>query len=248
MLCSVKCLLLSASSKRDLSANTRGVLQNLSVAWLSSGKKDPRSSSPLQSIQRTEVSGGDKEPTAALTFLGAYLKRLSAVPTVPAFLGFAGAIPFLVLSPPIANTLSVFLPYHVVENAALFQVAYASTIISFLGAVHWGMAMASTLSGPIADRINTQRYTWSVLPCLMIWPALAMEPAPASLIATILLPACYYVDKHFARRGYLPNWYMSLRTPLTALASFGLATTTAYYFHLHQEQARLASLEIRPKS
>jgi hypothetical protein len=38
-------------------------------------------------------------------------------------------------------------------RACRAQVGYGACIVSFLGAVHWGMAMGSGLSGPIAAKI-----------------------------------------------------------------------------------------------
>ena len=51
-----------------------------------------------------------------------------------------GVIPFLALSPPIAASLP--LPADLVQHAALLQVAYGANIASFLGGIHWAMAMA----------------------------------------------------------------------------------------------------------
>ena len=53
----------------------------------------------------------------------------------------AGAIPFIALSPPIAQALPL-LPAGLVANAALLQLGYGASIASFLGGVHWGMAMS----------------------------------------------------------------------------------------------------------
>lgn len=67
------------------------------------------------------------------------------MPAVPKVLGLAGAIPFLVLNPPTAHYLAAVLPMNLVLNAAAWQVSYAACIVSFLGAVNWGSAMASPL-------------------------------------------------------------------------------------------------------
>lgn len=53
----------------------------------------------------------------------------------------AGAIPFLALSPPIAQSLP-FLPADLVASAALLQLGYGASIASFLGGIHWALAMA----------------------------------------------------------------------------------------------------------
>ena len=51
-----------------------------------------------------------------------------------------GAIPFIVLSPPVAALLP--LPPDLVASAALLQLGYGASIASFLGGIHWAMAMA----------------------------------------------------------------------------------------------------------
>ncbi len=52
----------------------------------------------------------------------------------------AGVIPYWVLAPPIAHTLAV-LPLDFVAIAAQSQMTYAACIISFLGGLHWALAM-----------------------------------------------------------------------------------------------------------
>ena len=52
----------------------------------------------------------------------------------------AGVIPFIALAPPVAASLPL-IPAELVQNAALLQVAYGASIASFLGGVHWALAM-----------------------------------------------------------------------------------------------------------
>lgn len=65
----------------------------------------------------------------------------AAVPHVAKILGFAGAIPFLALTPQLVHSIPL-LPDAWVANAGLLQVAYGASIASFLGGIHWAMAMA----------------------------------------------------------------------------------------------------------
>ncbi len=62
----------------------------------------------------------------------------------------AGAIPFLALSPPIAEMLPV-LPAGLLANAAMLQIGYGVTIASFLGGIHWAMAMAEYGGAPFTS-------------------------------------------------------------------------------------------------
>lgn len=106
------------------------------------------------------TAAGPRRPPPELQLIPSFSKMssdLKAVPLIPRVLGLAGALPFLVLSPPVAQALRIFLPMDVVANAAMFQAAYGGCIVSFLGAVHWGLAMGSTLSGPVAQQMANDR-------------------------------------------------------------------------------------------
>lgn len=61
------------------------------------------------------------------------------------------------------------------------QIGYGATILSFLGGVHWGLAMTN-VGGQLGTRMVDQRYMWSVLPCLMAWPTIAMPVPQAAAI------------------------------------------------------------------
>ncbi len=105
-------------------------------------------------------------------------------------------------------------------------VAYAAVIVSFLGAVHWGFAlMTPTLTRP---RLR-QSLLWGVLPSLLGWLALLMlfVGIKAWLVFAILigdLLLCRLMDgallQHYPG---VPDWYLGLRTRLTAGASLALA-------------------------
>lgn len=66
---------------------------------------------------------------------------LAAVPPVAKILGFAGAIPFLALTPQLVHSIPL-LPDAWVANAGLLQIGYGVSIASFLGGIHWALAMA----------------------------------------------------------------------------------------------------------
>lgn len=156
---------------------------------------------------------------------GAVSQGLKSVPMLVKVLGFGGALPFWACSPTVAASLPFLnaLDPAIISHAGVLQIGYGATIISFLGGVHWGLAMTSLT--PL--KMTGQRYMWSVLPCLMAWPTVAMPLPQAASIQAALLGVLYMVDRGWAGRGGLPPWYMSLRLPLTVLAAGGLAVTSA---------------------
>jgi hypothetical protein len=48
--------------------------------------------------------------------------------------------------------------------------------VTFLGAVHWGLAMATPLTSHIAVRLANESFVYSVIPSLVAWPIALMEP------------------------------------------------------------------------
>lgn len=143
---------------------------------------------------------------------------LHDVPRPALILGFAGLIPFA-LGAVGAWTLDA-------ERAGFaipLQFFYASAVLSFLGAVHWGLAMAD------ADRrAGWARYGWGVVPALAGWllTALEFEPVHMGLALTLAFPVTLAADIVAARCGLAPRWYPALRIPLTLVATLCLAAST----------------------
>ncbi len=147
---------------------------------------------------------------------------LAGVPALVRALGFAGALPFWAFTPAAAD----FLPLELVDpslpdRAGVLQVGYGATIISFLGGVHWGLAMTN-VGGAAAAR---SRFAWSVVPSLMAFPTVALPTPHAAGAQAALLGIVYIADKGFAAKGLLPGWYMAMRLPLTLLAAGALVVT-----------------------
>lgn len=151
-------------------------------------------------------------------------------------------MPFIALSAPVSKQIAWLLPMPVAQRPELFQVGYGVAIASFLGGVHWGATLSSPLTaGPVAARMAAERLAWGVVPSLLAWPLVAMEPGPASALLSALLPALYLADRRFARRGLLPPWYMALRAPLTLGATFGCLLTASYHAHLEADRVAAAA-------
>jgi len=238
----------AASSQQTLTAVTEALplqpqlfcqtpwahVQRLSSNIAAGSTSKAASSSPVTiaspaAASQVKSSRADAAPSSAqLGFVASREAALASVPTLPKFLGFAGAIPFLALSPYSVEALQMG---SWVDKAAHAQVVYGAIICTFLGAVHWGSAMSTmsvAKSGKAAAAMN-ERYMWSIVPSLAAWPIVFMELGPGSLAAALLLGICYLSDRSYARLGSLPPWYMTLRGWLTLLAVMGCLSTTAYY-------------------
>ncbi len=124
-------------------------------------------------------------------------------------LGLAGLVPFVVtlaaawLAPPPGQVVAI--------QAFLF---YAAIILSFLGGVHWGLALAGASGSEPAGR----RLVVGVLPSLVAWPALLLDPPAAAwtLLAGFVALRLYEAGPGAAG---LPHPYRGLRTRLTLVVA-----------------------------
>lgn len=126
-------------------------------------------------------------------------------------LGYAGLIPFFVFS--IATWVS--LPLAI--NPHFVLTAYAAVILSFMGAIHWGIAM--TEQSAIANR----ELSLSVVPALLGWLALLMPSLFGYGLLILCFALLYMADSYTNRQGLLPVWYLPMRMVLTTVVVLCLA-------------------------
>ena len=132
------------------------------------------------------------------------------VPTSAAWLGGLGALPFIALAG--AAPFLDSAPRLFVVRAL---VAYGAVILSFLGGVHWGLAIAS--QGDAAHQALRTRLIVSVIPSLAAWVALLFPERIGLLILAAAIAAMLWVDIRATRAGHAPQWYPKLRIPLTCV-------------------------------
>ena len=138
---------------------------------------------------------------------------MTDLPSRARLLGFAGLLPFLA-----AVLLLWTVEGRLAGLAARSLLAYGAVILSFMGAVHWGLAMAKDRPGA------TGQLTLSVLPGLAGWVALLLPARPGCALLAFGFALLYLADRRAATAGAVPAWYPGLRLPLTlgVLASLGL--------------------------
>lgn len=136
-------------------------------------------------------------------------EKLLALPRTVAWLGYGGLLPFVLLAP------ASLLDHHhgAVWSDAL--VAYGAIILSFIGALHWGLAM--TLP-ELSERQRSAWFAWSVVPALIAWPAVLFSPIVAAPLLVFGFIAHYLQDRRLARQANLPDWYLPLRLRLSSVA------------------------------
>ena len=133
--------------------------------------------------------------------------------TVAKTLGYAGLIPFVVFS------TGAWLPLPFVSHPVDYLIAYAAVILAFMGAIHWGAAMA----GP--DGLRNRYFIASVIPALVAWSALLMPQPIALLVLLAGFVSLYVFDRTSSRLQDFPGWYAPMRLRLTTVVAVCLAVT-----------------------
>jgi ABC-type proline/glycine betaine transport system permease subunit len=138
---------------------------------------------------------------------------------VPLCLGLAGLIPFWVLAIGLGQT--GLRPW---ESTALdfALVTYAAVIISFLGGIRWGLAVAH---GERED--SAVHYIVSIVPSLAAWGLLILPEPQRLLCLGVLALLLGPIDQRLVASGFAPPWFGHLRLILSCGAGLALLYAAA---------------------
>ena len=141
------------------------------------------------------------------------IKQLSGKVLTAKWLGYAGLIPFIVFS------IGSWLPLPMITDATFLLTAYAAMILSFMGAIHWGVAMANT-----GDN-NGKYFIASVIPALSAWLALIIPQNYAIILLMTGFIGLIIYDWSVEEAQRLPDWYIPMRNKLTLVVVICLMVT-----------------------
>ncbi len=92
---------------------------------------------------------------------------------------------------------------------------YGSIILSFLGAVYWGIILNDSHKNLISSKVKTFVICWSIIPSL--WSGLIL--IFSNNITIVILALCFiivqFVDEFIIKYFEFPIWYLFLRRSLT---------------------------------
>ena len=92
---------------------------------------------------------------------------------------------------------------------------YGSIILTFLGAVYWGIILNDIHKNLMSDKVKTLIICWSIIPSL--WSGLIL--IFSHNITIIILALCFiivqFVDEFIIKYFKFPIWYLFLRRSLT---------------------------------
>lgn len=111
--------------------------------------------------------------------------------------------------------------WHGFALAAL--IGYGAVILAFLGAVHWGLALAATAEAE--TRHARARLVLGVVPALVGWGALLLPPWAGLTVLIGGFLAVWAAEESGAREGLVPSRYLWLRRLLTFAVVVVLSAT-----------------------
>jgi hypothetical protein len=132
-----------------------------------------------------------------------------SIPRSAFWLGTGGLVPFVVL------TSALFaLPDHARPQLLFWLTAYAAVILSFVGAVHWGIAL---VHAQMREPDRSLYMGWSIVPALAAWMSLLLPAKTGLLLMAATFAVHFAADRQLAQRFPVPAWYVRLRGGLTGV-------------------------------
>ena len=145
------------------------------------------------------------------------IKPLSGNEKTAKSLGYAGLIPFIIFS------IGSWFQLPMISDSTYILTAYAAIILSFMGAIHWGIAMSSS------EDQNGKYFIASVIPGLSAWLALLMPQRYAIILLMVGFIALIIYDWSVEKPQRLPGWYIPMRNRLTLVVMMCLMVTQLSY-------------------
>ena len=143
--------------------------------------------------------------------------RTSQPPAWAWILGLAGLIPFVMCA-----AMQWYGPPGWRMLAGLALLSYGAVIVSFLGGIHWGLAMR-------ASPVPTPRLIWGVMPSLLGWSAVLLDSPWGPGVLALSLLVCFAVDRSVYRTLGLSAW-LPLRATLTLVATASVVLGALAYW------------------
>ncbi|KAH9484434.1 Transmembrane protein 69 [Psilocybe cubensis] len=179
--------------------------------------------------------------SSGASFIGITSKIAHEVPQPIFVLGLAGGIPYIA-----ASATTVYLAHKaqlaasgldigmdpgvaltILDQALNLQVTYGAVMLSFLGAMHWGMEFAA-----YGGHKGFPRLILGTIPMLVAWPTLGMQPMTALIVQWCGFTGLWYADSKATVAGWTPKWYSQYRFYLSILVGtciIGSLAGTSYF-------------------
>lgn len=153
-------------------------------------------------------------------------KLVSPLPIAALIMGYGGLIPFVILSLCLVAGVGI-VGFDLARTGQLLM-SYAAIILSFIGAVHWGVALAHHESMPTS--LLNRFYAYSALPSIFAWVVLLLPTQVGLIVISALFWLAFWVDHKFLFERLSVN-YGKFRLHLTFIVSSALALAGVFGTH-----------------
>jgi len=115
------------------------------------------------------------------------------------------------------------------DRALSIQVTYGAVMLSFLGALHWGMEFSG-----YGGHKGYQRLMLGATPILVAWPTLAMGPTTALIVQWLGFTGLWYADVKATAHGWskIDLRSFAFRMTLTSMNQLAPKWYSQYRFYL----------------
>ena len=151
------------------------------------------------------------------------MKKSEKKYNIPTIISYLGLLPF------IFSGISIWFfldPWKSFIFLALIN--YTLIILTFVGAVHFGLAM-------YLNNNQTRWYIWSVLPAIFVWISVMCGIGYDILILFFIIGflLTFMIDKLSYKLQRVPLWYLKLREKLTFTVILSLFSVYIYLIFNH---------------
>ncbi|KAL5529464.1 hypothetical protein ACEPAG_5449 [Sanghuangporus baumii] len=175
------------------------------------------------------------------SFIGVTSAVAKSVPK-PAFIfGLLGGVPYIATSATVvylarqagiaaagfSTNIDPGVALTILDQALSIQVTYGAVMLSFLGALHWGMEFAE-----YGGQKGYSRLLLGAAPVIWGWSTLALDPTYALITQWVGFTGLWWADLKATEAGWAPRWYSQYRFYLSILVGtciIGSLAGTSYF-------------------
>ncbi|KAI0311571.1 hypothetical protein OF83DRAFT_748812 [Amylostereum chailletii] len=170
------------------------------------------------------------------TFLAVTSAVASAVPKPYMVFGLLGGVPYIgsaattcylareagLATSGVITSIDPGVALTILDHALVFQTTYGAVMLSFLGALHWGMEFSG-----LGGHKGYSRLTLGAAPIVFAWSTLALDPTMALVAQWAGFTGLWYADMKATTAGWTPAWYSQYRFYLSILVGTCIISTLA---------------------
>ncbi|TFL07335.1 hypothetical protein BDV98DRAFT_652353 [Pterulicium gracile] len=232
--------ILSKLHPRTVASSVSGKPGSQTLSHAATNIKEEAGNSAADLAKMIASSSAIEENLSAKSFASITKSIAKEVPKPYITLGLAGGLPYLG-----ASITTVYLAKQaglaatgigmdpgyaatLLNEALNFQVTYGAVMLSFLGAMHWGMEFAG-----YGGHKGYPRLLLGAAPLFIAWPTLGLLSPTSALIAQwVGFTGLWYADSKLTMKGWAPKWYSQYRFYLSILVGtciIGSLAGTSYW-------------------